>query len=158
MGFLNRFFFISLLFETASSFFSAISVFEGDKVCVPVGRFTKNVFKSKKDDDIQTSYYRLEEKEKQFSDLQFNEPPIKIPIYAIILATTLFLIGSVMIILGSLLLTGYIQTQYSDRSWPLILIGSLVFLPGFYHVRIAYWAWKGDKSFSFADIPDLDWF
>jgi len=38
------------------------------------------------------------------------------------------------------------------------LVGSLVFLPGFYHVRIAYWAWKGDKDFSFADIPDLDWF
>jgi len=40
----------------------------------------------------------------------------------------------------------------------LIFIGSLVFIPGFYHLRIAYWAWKGDKNFSFADIPDLDWF
>ena len=48
--------------------------------------------------------------------------------------------------------------QYKDRTWPLILIGTLVFLPGFYHLRIAYWAWKGDKNFSFSDIPDLDWF
>ena len=46
--------------------------------------------------------------------------------------------------------------QHADRSWPLILVGSLVFLPGFYHVRIAYWAWQGDKNFSYEDIPDLD--
>jgi len=118
----------------------------------------RNIFKPKNDEDTESPYYRLEEKEQQYSDLQFKESPTKIPIHAIVLATVLFLLGSVMITLGSLILTGYIKTQYSDRSWPLILIGSLVFLPGFYHIRIAYWAWKGDKNFSFADIPDLDWF
>ncbi|CAF0835480.1 unnamed protein product [Rotaria sordida] len=118
----------------------------------------RNIFKRKSNDNIESSYYRLEGKEKQYSDLQFQEPSAKIPIHAIILATVLFLLGSLMITLGSLMLTGYIQTQHTDRSWPLILVGLLVFLPGFYHIRIAYWAWKGDKNFSFADIPDLDWF
>ncbi|CAF0753997.1 unnamed protein product [Adineta steineri] len=117
-----------------------------------------NIFKSKSDDEGKAPYFRFENKEEQYSELQFKEPATKIPIHAIVLATALFLLGSIMITLGSLMLTGYIKTEYSDRTWPLILIGSLVFLPGFYHIRIAYWAWKGDKSFSFADIPDLDWF
>ncbi|CAF3994950.1 unnamed protein product [Rotaria sp. Silwood2] len=117
-----------------------------------------NIFKRKSDDHIESPYYHFDGNEKQYSDLQFQEPTTKIPIHAIILAIALFLLGFLMITLGSLILTGYIQTQHTDRSWPLILIGLLVFLPGFYHIRIAYWAWKGDKNFSFADIPDLDWF
>ncbi|UJR21468.1 hypothetical protein I4U23_024553 [Adineta vaga] len=119
----------------------------------------RHIFKPKKDDETASSYYRLQE-EKQYTDLQFKETPAKIPIHAIILATALFLIGTVMITLGALMLTGRIETQVYlfDRTWPLIVIGALVFLPGFYHLRIAYWAWKGDKNFSFADIPDLDWF
>ncbi|CAF3766626.1 unnamed protein product [Rotaria magnacalcarata] len=124
----------------------------GKRMCALI-----NIFKSKTEDDKPSPYHRLEE-EKQYSDLQFQEPQVKVPIFAIILAVVLFLIGSVMITLGALMLTGRIQTQYSDRTWPLILIGTLVFLPGFYHLRIAYWAWKGDRDFSFADIPDLDWF
>ncbi|CAF0892904.1 unnamed protein product [Rotaria sp. Silwood1] len=110
---------------------------------------------SKNDDEKPPPYHRLHE-ENQYSDLQFQEQQVKVPVYAIILAIALFLIGSVMIILGALMLTGRIETQYSDRTWPLILVGSLVFLPGFYHLRIAYWAWKGDRNFSFSDIPDLD--
>ncbi|CAF1200166.1 unnamed protein product [Rotaria sordida] len=112
---------------------------------------------SKNDDEKPPPYYRLNE-ENQYSDLQFQEPEVKAPVYAIVLAIALFLIGSVMIILGALMLTRRIETQYSDRTWPLILVGTLIFLPGFYHLRIAYWAWKGDRNFSFADIPDLDWF
>ncbi|CAF1062498.1 unnamed protein product [Rotaria sordida] len=117
----------------------------------------RNFLKSKNDDEKPPPYYRLNE-ENQYSDLQFQEPEVKAPVYAIVLAIALFLIGSVMIILGALMLTRRIETQYSDRTWPLILVGTLIFLPGFYHLRIAYWAWKGDQNFSFADIPDLDWF
>lgn len=32
-----------------------------------------------------------------------------------------------------------------------------MFIPGFYHVRIAYYAWKGYRGYSFEDIPDFDW-
>ena len=46
--------------------------------------------------------------------------------------------------------------QYSDRMWPLFIIGSLLFLPGFYHVRIAYYAWRKYEGFSFDDIPTDD--
>lgn len=37
----------------------------------------------------------------------------------------------------------------------LFVLGSLTFLPGFYHTRIAYLAWRGVSGFSFKDIPDL---
>ena len=47
--------------------------------------------------------------------------------------------------------------QYADRTYPLLILGSLMFIPGFYHVRIAYYAWKGYRGYSFEDIPDFDW-
>ena len=34
--------------------------------------FLANIFKSKKDDDTESPYYRLEEKEQQYSDLQVS--------------------------------------------------------------------------------------
>ncbi|CAF1348964.1 unnamed protein product, partial [Didymodactylos carnosus] len=114
-----------------------------------------HLFKHK--DDEPPPYYRFKE-ESQYTDLQFKEKPGKAPIRAIILAIMLFILGSIMISIGALMLTGYIRTQYRDRTWPLILVGTIVFLPGFYHVRIAYYAWKGYKGFTFDDIPDLDWY
>jgi hypothetical protein len=40
--------------------------------------------------------------------------------------------------------------------WPLFTIGALLFIPGFYHVRIAYYAWRKCEGFSFEDIPNDD--
>jgi hypothetical protein len=37
--------------------------------------------------------------------------------------------------------------------WPLFIIGSLLFLPGVYHVYIAYCAWRQFEGYSFDDIP-----
>lgn len=48
--------------------------------------------------------------------------------------------------------------QHPDRTIPVIIIGLLVFLPGFYHLRIAYYAAKGYRGYSYDDIPDFgDW-
>jgi hypothetical protein len=38
---------------------------------------------------------------------------------------------------------------------PLLVLGSICFIPGFYHVRIAYLAWKGVQGYSLDAIPDL---
>lgn len=46
--------------------------------------------------------------------------------------------------------------QYSDRTWPLLLLGALMFIPGAYHTRIAYYAYKGYEGFSFEDIPEFE--
>ncbi|RXM32953.1 Transmembrane protein 230 [Acipenser ruthenus] len=79
-----------------------------------------------------------------------------VPYKAIALATILFLIGSLLIIIGALLLSGYIDVTNHDRTWPVLIIGILVFLPGFYHLRIAYYASKGYRGYSYEDIPDFD--
>ncbi|XP_055400198.1 transmembrane protein 230 isoform X1 [Bubalus kerabau] len=115
--------------------------------------------------------------------LKFKKSPPKIPYKAIALATVLFLIGAFLIIIGSLLLAGYISKgilfsdnkmllplslnkllsdpmrwvwQGADRAVPVLIIGILVFLPGFYHLRIAYYASKGYRGYSYDDIPDFD--
>ncbi|KAG7248308.1 hypothetical protein CRUP_005775, partial [Coryphaenoides rupestris] len=72
----------------------------------------------------------------------FKRSPPKVPYKAIALATFLFLIGSLLI--------------HSDRTVPVLIIGILVFLPGFYHLRIAYYASKGYRGYSYDDIPDFD--
>ena len=47
--------------------------------------------------------------------------------------------------------------QYADRTWPVLIIGALMFIPGAYHVRIAYYAYKGYDGYSYDDIPEFDW-
>ncbi|XP_059771779.1 transmembrane protein 230-like [Balaenoptera ricei] len=91
---------------------------------------------------------RLSSTDDGYIDLQFKKGPPKIPCKAIALATVLFLIGSFLIIRGSLLLAGYISKgifSYEGADWavPVLIIGILVFLPGFYHLRIACYAPKG---------------
>ncbi|EDL25824.1 mCG50174 [Mus musculus] len=103
-------------------------------------------------------YSRLASTDDGYIDLQFTKSPPKIPYKAIALATVLFLIGTFLIIIGSLLLSGYISKGGggADRAVPVLIIGILVFLPGFYHLRIAYYASKGYRGYSYDDIPDFD--
>ncbi|XP_039471314.1 transmembrane protein 230-like isoform X1 [Oreochromis aureus] len=106
-------------------------------------------------------YSRLAADDDGYIDLQFKKPPPKIPYKAIALAIFLFLIGSLLIILGALLLAKIIPVAVSLHSdstvgaIPIIIIGILVFLPGFYHLRIAYYAAKGYRGYSYDDIPDF---
>lgn len=43
--------------------------------------------------------------------------------------------------------------QDPERWLSLVVLGALVFIPGSYHLVIAYRAWRGDAGYSFADIP-----
>ncbi|XP_034048203.1 transmembrane protein 230a [Thalassophryne amazonica] len=100
-------------------------------------------------------YSKLAADDDGYIDLQFKKSPPKVPYKAIALAVFLFLIGSLLIIFGALLLSGIIQVEHPDRTIPVIIIGILVFLPGFYHLRIAYYAYKGYRGYSYDDIPDF---
>ncbi|XP_036383424.1 transmembrane protein 230b [Megalops cyprinoides] len=101
-------------------------------------------------------YSKLSASDDGYIDLQFKKSPPKVPYKAIALATVLFLIGSLLIVIGALLLAGYIEVTHADRTVPVLIIGILVFLPGFYHLRIAYYASKGYRGYSYDDIPDFD--
>uniref|UniRef100_A0A2I3RW48 Transmembrane protein 230 n=1 Tax=Pan troglodytes TaxID=9598 RepID=A0A2I3RW48_PANTR len=59
-------------------------------------------------------YSRLSSTDDGYIDLQFKKTPPKIPYKAIALATVLFLIGAFLIIIGSLLLSGYITVFLSQ--------------------------------------------
>uniref|UniRef100_A0A2K6KKZ8 Transmembrane protein 230 n=1 Tax=Rhinopithecus bieti TaxID=61621 RepID=A0A2K6KKZ8_RHIBE len=96
-------------------------------------------------------YSTLSSTDDGYLDLQFKKTPPKIPYKTLALATVLFLIGAFLIIIGSLLLKGG-----ADRAVPGLIIGILVFLPGFYHLRIAYYTSKGYPGYSYDDIPDFD--
>lgn len=37
----------------------------------------------------------------------------------------------------------------------LIILGAITFIPGSYHVVIAFRAWRGDAGYSFDDIPTV---
>jgi len=92
----------------------------------------------------------------EYTDEQFKRPPPKFPTKSIIIAIVLFLVGAVMLTLGVLLLTGVIETKFWDRCHPLLFLGTIAFVPGLYHVRIAYYAWKGYHGYSYDDIPSID--
>ncbi|XP_053427923.1 transmembrane protein 230-like [Nycticebus coucang] len=102
------------------------------------------------------TYSRLSGTDDGYIDLQFKKSLPKIPYKAVVLGMVLFLIGAFLIIIGSLLLLGYISKGGADRTVLVLIIGILVFLPGFYHLRIAYYASKGYRGYSYNDIPDFD--
>ncbi|VEN61557.1 unnamed protein product [Callosobruchus maculatus] len=102
------------------------------------------------------SYSKLPTHDQCFTDAQFQAPAQKIPWKAIILATMLLIVGTTLLVFGSMVLTGHIVLQYPDRMWPMIILGALMFIPGAYHVRIAYYAYKNVPGYSFDDIPEFE--
>uniref|UniRef100_A0A8C2S347 Transmembrane protein 230 n=1 Tax=Capra hircus TaxID=9925 RepID=A0A8C2S347_CAPHI len=79
-----------------------------------------------------------------------------IPFKAIACAFSQFLVGACLIITGCLLLAGYISKVGTNRAFPVLTVGILVFLPGFYYLIVAYRAYRGCPGCSFHDLPDFD--
>lgn len=92
--------------------------------------------------------------EDEYYDDQFDDDtPIKAPKKSIALASFLFLMGTFLLVLGSLMVAGVIGGDViGDKGAPLLVLGAICFLPGFYNVRIAYYSWKGYRGYSYADM------
>jgi len=94
----------------------------------------------------------------EFEDEQFKDHvTIRPPVKSIALAIFLFSLGTLLLVLGSLMVAGVIGDHHeSGRATPLLVAGAICFIPGLYQVRIAYFAWKGYHGFSYADIVGYD--
>ncbi|KAG9450372.1 hypothetical protein H6P81_010337 [Aristolochia fimbriata] len=79
-----------------------------------------------------------------------NRPPIK----EIALAVSLLIFGTLGIVMG--IFMAYDRVG-GDRAHGIFfaILGSMLFIPGFYYTRIAYYAYKGYKGFSFSNIPPV---
>ncbi|XP_004488029.1 uncharacterized protein [Cicer arietinum] len=79
-----------------------------------------------------------------------NKPPIK----EIALAVSLLVFGFLAIIIGSIMAYNHVGGDTAHGLFFAIL-GMILFIPGFYYTRIAYYAYKGYKGFSFSNIPPV---
>ncbi|GAB0099699.1 hypothetical protein DMENIID0001_155860 [Sergentomyia squamirostris] len=91
-----------------------------------------------------------------FTADQFRKPPPKFPWKAIIFSTFLCITGAVSLVFAVLISIGYIHERYLDRQLPLLILGSIMFIPGCYHVVVAYRAFMHHPGFTYDDIPDFD--
>ena len=77
------------------------------------------------------------------------EPPAKVPWRAVCHTFLILIAGSSLLIGG---IVGSITDP--DTFWPLILLGTLLFIPGSYHTWFAYKANKGHHGWDFDEFPD----
>ncbi|KAK7388171.1 hypothetical protein VNO78_22980 [Psophocarpus tetragonolobus] len=76
------------------------------------------------------------------------------PIKEIALAVSLLFFGTLAIIIGSLMAYNHVGGDTAHGMFFAIL-GTILFIPGFYYTRFAYFAYKGYKDFSFSNIPPV---
>ncbi|KAI8066320.1 UPF0414 transmembrane protein C20orf30-like protein [Gongronella butleri] len=97
------------------------------------------------------------QEDRGFSADQFIQPKPKIPWKAIGLATLLFSVGSMLIVLGVMIKLGYITSDvWLDRGIPFLVLGSIMFIPGAYHLYLAYYAYHETPGYDFSMIPEWD--
>ncbi|XP_023018409.1 transmembrane protein 230 [Leptinotarsa decemlineata] len=104
----------------------------------------------------EVNYSKLPTSDQGFTDAQFLVPAQKIPWKAIVLASMLLVVGTSLLVFGSMVISGHIIVEYANRMWPMVVLGLLMFIPGAYHVRIAYYAYKKVPGYSFDDIPEFE--
>lgn len=98
--------------------------------------------------------YREEEDHYNNHDRRFDyELKQRIPWKSVALALFLLSFGSFLLLVSHFLFTGHMGGDTSQASGFLV-IGFLMFLPGFYETRIAYYSWRGSKGYTFSRIPD----
>ncbi|KAI8983776.1 hypothetical protein BDB01DRAFT_850433 [Pilobolus umbonatus] len=92
-----------------------------------------------------------------FSSAQFESTEVPIPWSAIGLATLLFLAGGSLLAAGILIKVGVITSElWLAEGTPFLVLGSLMFIPGAYHLYIAYYAYYKYPGYDFSLIPDWD--
>ncbi|KAJ8661376.1 hypothetical protein O0I10_002642 [Lichtheimia ornata] len=97
------------------------------------------------------------QEDRGFTPGQFATPEPKVPWKAIGLAALLFTMGSVLVVVGALIKVGYITSEiWLSRGIPFLVLGSVMFIPGAYHLYLAYYAYYKYPGYDFTMIPDWD--
>eukprot|EP00850_Spirogloea_muscicola_P020313 SM000212S06906 [mRNA] locus=s212:109246:109742:+ [translate_table: standard] len=76
----------------------------------------------------------------------------RVPWRSVLLAAGLLLLGVLLLTISYLISTKHMGGDKS-QSLGFLALGALAFLPGFYELRIAYYAWRGREGYSFSHIP-----
>lgn len=91
------------------------------------------------------------------SALREDSRAAKVPYKSILLAVALFTIGITLLVVGSLLVSGYwIPAEYADRTIPVLILGCIAFIPGSYHTYIAWASYRHYVGYSYNQIPSFD--
>ena len=91
------------------------------------------------------------------SSLKEDAKSTKIPYKSIMLAIVLFTIGTVLLVVGSLLVSGiWVPAEYADRTIPVLILSCIAFIPGSYHTFIAWASYRQYKGYSYSQIPSFD--
>ena len=79
----------------------------------------------------------------------------QIPLRAILLALFLFFIGTVLIVIGALIITKTIVLDHENRGVPFMILGLLCFIPGSYYTFVVYQVANGNPKYSYNDFPEM---
>jgi hypothetical protein len=87
-------------------------------------------------------------------DLRYRfDLPVQVPWKSIALALFLLTLGTILLIISHFLYTEHMPGD-TEQVYGFLVLGMLLFLPGFYETRIAYYSWRGAKGYKFSQIPD----
>jgi hypothetical protein len=80
------------------------------------------------------------------------ELPEEVPWKSITLAVVLLAFGCLFLVISQFIYTEHMEGD-SSQAYGFLVLGLLLFLPGFYETRIAYYSWRGYKGYSYSRIP-----
>eukprot|EP00898_Chlorokybus_atmophyticus_P004265 jgi/Chlat1/483/Chrsp103S01077 len=86
--------------------------------------------------------------------LEEQQDEEELPWPTIGLAIALFLVGGALLSVGILMWLGAIDGGLGTGV-ALTFLGALLFIPGLWVVRTAYYAWKGYDGYDFHDMPEV---
>jgi hypothetical protein len=75
-----------------------------------------------------------------------------VPWKSIAVALFLLAFGSLFLVISHFIYTEHMGGD-SSQAYGFLVLGVLLFLPGFYETRIAYYSWRGYKGYSYSRIP-----
>jgi len=85
------------------------------------------------------------------SNVEFNSEAVE-KWKSVCLALFLLLLGIMFFVFSLLHAAGHFVNK-PGAGWGFLVLGLLTFIPGFYHSRIAYYAWRGYSGYSLRSIP-----